>query len=299
MQLEHIILFDKIATEKSISRVAAANHISQPALSQQMQRLEEEVGLKLFERSNRGIELTDAGRIMQRFAQQLKTAHRQFAEEIENLQRNSGTFRIAATSVAGNYAIPCTLFKLKSSFPKFTFSLSSMPSSEVVRQVAEDRADIGFVVGAVEEPELICKKSFSDRIHLVAAKDYNVRDRVQLSGLQKHPLIMLNERFSSYRLLLEQLRSLGYDIEDFKVLYHMDSTESVKALVAGKYGMAFLPYMAVKQEVYLQQLKLVEVENVQLSYDVYMIYRSKNLSPGHPVLGITRYLENIIRQSIC
>ena len=60
MQLEHIMLFSKIAEEKSISRVAQASHISQPALSQQMQRLEEEVGQKLFERSNRGIELTEA-----------------------------------------------------------------------------------------------------------------------------------------------------------------------------------------------------------------------------------------------
>lgn len=56
MLLEHIIMFYKIATEKSISKVAQNNHISQPALSQQMQRLEEELDVKLLERSNRGID---------------------------------------------------------------------------------------------------------------------------------------------------------------------------------------------------------------------------------------------------
>jgi DNA-binding transcriptional LysR family regulator len=241
MQLEHVILFEKIAREKSISKVASASHISQPALSQQMQRLEEEVGLKLFERSNRGIELTQAGRIMQKYAHQFISTYNQFVEEISNFQNNSGTFRIAATSVAGNYAIPCTLFKLKNEFPRFTFSLSSMPSSEVVRQIMEDRADIGFIVGEVEEPGVICKKSFSDKICLVAASDYNVKESLSLPELKRYPLIMLNEKFSSYRLLVDQIKSLGYGIENFNVLYHLDSTESVKASVIGKYGMAFLP----------------------------------------------------------
>lgn len=299
MQLEHIILFNKIAAEKSISRVAAASHISQPALSQQMQRLEEEVGVKLFERSNRGIELTEAGKVMQKYAAQFMRTYENFKEEIDNLQNNSGTFRISATSVAGNYAIPCTLFKVKSKFPKFTFSLASVPSSEVIRQVLEEQADVGFVVGAVGEAGLTCKKSFSDKIYLVAAKDYNVRESISIDDLRKYPLIMLNENFSSYRLLLSQIRSIGHDISDFKVLYHLDSTESVKASVIGKYGMAFLPYMAIKKELYQGQMKLVEAQNFHLSYDVSIIYKSKNILSASPLSAVTKYFEHIITTSIC
>lgn len=299
MQLEHIILFDKIAHEKSISKVAAANHVTQPALSQQMQRLEEEVGLKLLERSNRGIELTEAGKIMFKYAQQFKNIYQNFLADVSNLQNNSGTFRISATSVAGNYAIPCTLCKLKATFSQFNFSLSSMPSSDVVRQVLEGNADIGFIVGTVNEPDLICKKSFSDKIQLVAAKDYNVKDQIELSELQKHPLIMLNENFSSYRLLVVQLKKLGYNMEEFKVLYNLDSTESVKSLVISKHGMAFLPNMAIKKELYLGQLKLVEVENVQLSYDVSTICKVHSIASDHLPGKIIKYLEHIVKQAMC
>ncbi len=299
MHLEHVILFDKIATEKSISKVASASHISQPALSQQMQRLEEEVGLKLFERSNRGIELTEAGKIMQKYASQFISIYKNFKEELGNFQNNSGTFRIAATSVAGNYAIPCTLFKLKTEFPNFTFSLSSMPSSEVVRQVAEDRADFGFIVGTTEEPDIICKKAFSDKIFLIAAKDYNVKENLTLAELQKFPLIMLNENFSSYRLLITQLKSLGSDIEHFNVLYHLDSTESVKASVIGKYGMAFLPYMAIKKELYLGQIKMVEADNLHLSYDVSAIYKMRSMAMDHPIGAVTRYFEQVVKRTLC
>ena len=61
----------------------------------------------------------------------------------------------------------------------------------------------------------------------------------------------------------------------FKVLYNMDSTESVKSSVVGRYGMAFLPYISVKKELYIEQLKIVEVEGFDLDYAVNMIYKPK------------------------
>ena len=71
MLIEQIIMFDRIAREKSISKAASASHISQPALSQQMQRLEEELGVKLLVRSGRNITLTDQGIFFKRRAQEL------------------------------------------------------------------------------------------------------------------------------------------------------------------------------------------------------------------------------------
>ncbi len=299
MQLEQNILFSKIANEKSISRVAAQNHISQPALSQQMQRLEDEVGFKLFERSNRGIELTEAGKIMQKYAVQFMRVYENFREDIESLQNNSGIVRICATPVAGNYAIPCTLFKLKTQYPQYNFLLSSMPSSEVLHQVLDDEADIGFIVGSTGESGLVCKKSFSDKICLVAAEDYHVGEHISLRELQKFPLIMLNENFSSYRLLLEQIKTLGYDFGDFNIMCHLDSTESVKASVIARHGLAFLPYMAIKKEVYLKQLKILDADGINLSYDVYIIYKHKKQISNLGITEVTRYVEHIVSTSIC
>ena len=130
MQLEHLDLFLKIAQEKSISKVASASHISQPALSLQMQKIEDTLGCKLFERSNRGIQLTEAGIITKRYAAQLMFTYDQFMEELHNLRNNNDTCRVAATLVAANYAIPCTLVKAKEKFPDFIFTLSSMPTSQ-------------------------------------------------------------------------------------------------------------------------------------------------------------------------
>ncbi|NLI22226.1 MAG: LysR family transcriptional regulator [Clostridiales bacterium] len=299
MQLEHLALFMKIAQEKSISKVANASHISQPALSLQMQKLEDALGCRLFERSNRGIQLTDAGMITKRYAAQLMFTYEQFVEELHNLRNHNDTCRVAATQVAANYAIPCTLVKAKEKFPDFTFTLASMPSREVLRQVLGSQADIGFIVGETQESELFCKNVFSDQVVLVAAKDYTVRQSLSVEGLKHHPLVLLDESFSSYRMMADQLKSMGYDLDQFKVSYHLDSTESVKSMVMSGNGLTFLPYMAVKKEIYLQQLKIVDTENFCLRYDVSIVYKQKTENGNFQMAMVKKYFENMVPTTIC
>ncbi len=299
MQLEHLALFLKIAQEKSISKVANASHISQPALSLQMQKVEDALGCRLFERSNRGIQLTEAGNITKRYAAQLMFTFDQFMEELHNLRNNNDTCRVAATQAAANYAIPCTLVKAKEKFPDFIFTLASMPSREVLQQVQSNQADIGFIVGDTSEPDLFCKNVFSDQVVLVAAKDYPIRGSLSLDGLKNHPLVLLDESYSSYRLMASQLQSMGYHMEDFRVSYHMDSTESIKSMVMGGSGLTFLPYMAVKKEIYLQQLKIVDTENFCLRYDVSIIYKLKPENCNYQMSMVKKYFENMVPTTIC
>lgn len=201
MLLEHVIMFCKIANEKSISKVAQTNHISQPALSLQMQRLEEELGVKLFERSNRGIQLTEAGIIMQKYGLQFMQSYDNLREEIDNLKGNKVTFRIAASPVTCDYALPCILYKANQKFPGYSFALNGFPSSKVIAQIRNEQADLGFIVGKCEDDDLVCTEAFVDKIHLVAKTGYNTKSLHSIKDLKRHPLIMMNENFSSSRLV--------------------------------------------------------------------------------------------------
>lgn len=299
MQIDHILLFNEIAREKSISKVASASHISQPALSQQMQRLEEEVGLRLFARSNRGIELTEAGKIMQKYASQIIHNYENLKEEISNYRNNNRTFRICATRVVANYALPCTFYKVNRKFPNYSFTMTSMHSHEVILNLLENQADLGFIAGKSDEPGLIMKHAYTDKIFLVANNNYNIPEKITMHDLKRHPLILLDETFSSYRILLQYVQKLGFDTQDFKILYNMDSTESVKASVIGRYGLAFLPYMAVKKELYLKQLKIVEIEGFDLDYEIYMVYKTKSESINSDMFQVVKYFENTVNKSIC
>lgn len=299
MQLEHILLFYKIANAKSISKVAAANHISQPALSQQMQRLEEEVGQKLLERSNRGIELTRAGVIMQKYAAQFLQIYEIFQQDMQNLQTNFGSVRILASPVAASYALPCSLFKVKQRYPDYGFSLNAAHSADVVQRVESGSADIGFIVGSTNTPGLICAEAFSDKIYLVAKASYSIADKITSDELYRHPLVMLDETFSSYRLVRNYLIRQGIEPEKLHVMCNLDSTESVKSAVLAQHGLAFLPYMAIKKEIYQKQLKVINLEGFDLNCDVYSVHRSKEEIDNDGLFAVIKYFITTVSKSIC
>ena len=168
MHIESLQLFNKIAIEKSISKVAINSHISQPALSQQMQKLEESVDAKLFERSNKGIELTSAGKIMEAYSLQLTQIYENMLEDLGTLKNCSPTFRISAIPEVGMYGLPCTIKKIKKTLPSYSFNLSIMSSLEVEKQVKNNLADVGFIIGNSEDKSLISKAFRLDKILLVS-----------------------------------------------------------------------------------------------------------------------------------
>ncbi len=299
MLIEQIFMFDRIAKEKSISKAAVASHISQPAVSQQMQRLEEELGVKLLERSNRGIMLTPAGEVMQKYSEQFLETYANLKEELENLQTHSGTFRIVATPVACNYALPCCLYKVNHKYPNYSFSLNSSPSSEVIHRIERGQADLGFVVGKIESEKLVCTQAFCDKICLVASSGFHIPERITLDELKRIPMIMLNEQFSSYRLLRRYLDQQGHPVEKFKVMFQMDSTESVKSTVMAGHGVAFLPYITIKKEVYQKQIKMITVTDFDLTYDVYSIYHNREARENQNMEEIVKYFISIVSKTIC
>ena len=298
MLLENVIMFSKIANEKSISKVASANHISQPALSQQMQRLEEELEIKLLVRSNRGIELTEAGKVMQKYAVQFEKTYKNLREELDNLKESNVTFRIAASPVICNYALPCNLYKLNKMFPQCAFSLQDEHSDEVVLHVQNGQADVGFIVGRSNAPELTETLAFSDKIYLIANKHATVPALKNLQDIGKLPILMLNSQFSSYRLVYEYLKQAGCSTQ-LNVSNSLNSTEAIKSAVSAGYGMAFLPYMAVKKELYMKEFQIVEIPGFDLNYDIYSIYRADGEDRSERINEIIQYLVTTVNKNIC
>lgn len=298
MQIDHLILFHKIASEKSISKVAAECHLSQPALSQQMRKLEDEIGLRLLDRSNRGIELTNSGKVVYKYFQQVIEVYENMLEEIKNLNNYSGTIRIFASYVVGQYALPCSINKMSEKFPEYNFTLSTMASNDVLRKITEEKGSIGFIVSSTNNPDLVSKHIYSDKGYLVCSEKFYKEDSITFEKLKSYPMITLIDHFSSQRILNQTLKEAGYSINDFSILMNLDSTESVKASVIANLGFAFLPYMSIKKEIYLKQLKIVEIPNFQVNYDLHMIFKKKGDSQDAPA-DVVKYFESIVDETFC
>ena len=298
MNLRRLKYFVKIVDIGSLTQAADVLHIAQPALSQQMKKVEDSIGMRLFERSNRGIELTEAGKLVHHYFLQMEELYSNLQEEVENLKKHSGTIRILASPVVGQYALPCTVHKMSEKFPKYHFSLSIMTSQEVMRKVQEGNGYIGFVVDQDETADISSLRIFTDHLHLVCSQKFFSGDTITMEELKKKPMITLVDRFSPRRILEKALKDHGENLDDFNILMNLDSTESVKASVIANLGFAFLPYMAIKKELYLKQLKIVEIEDFKMDYPLNMVHKEGSDFQNVPK-DVIRYFEKVVKETFC
>jgi len=298
MNIEYIKYFHEVAAMRSISKVANNSHISQPALSQQIQRLEDLLGHKLLVRSNKGVELTEPGLIVEKYAKQLLKTYENMLEDLNAINNNHIAIRIDSSLILATYALPCTLYSVQEKFPKFAFNLSSKPTGDVEQSVLNDTCDVGFIYGKPEEKELSYAKVGMDRIVVVAADKFSIPSEIYLKDLINYRFIMLHEKLRDSTELNKCLAIRGYDIKDFNVSLTLDSTESVKSAVLKGYGLTFVPYISVKKELYTKQLKEIKVVDFDMNFDIYLLFK-KNHEMNSNVKTFIEYLKKIGEKSFC
>ncbi|MHB1393203.1 MAG: LysR substrate-binding domain-containing protein [Clostridia bacterium] len=298
MHIEYLKYFFEVASVKSISKVANSCHISQPALSQQIQRLEDSLGFKLFIRSNKGVELTEAGQIVEKYAKNLIKAYDNMLEDLTAISKKNCTMRIEACPTMATYALPCTVYKIKEEYPNYNYCLTSSMSEEVEHNILRDMCDVGFVQGMPIDQDLVSSKVGADRMVLVASADFNIKSEISLEELVRYPLVMMHEKFQCRKQFSEVLKEKGFDLESLNVLFNLDSTESVKSSVLKGHGLSLLPYISIKKELYNKQLKEIKVTDFEMLYDIYIIYKKdKGMNKG--TREFIQFLKKIGEKSFC
>lgn len=298
MHIEYLKYFCEVATVRSISKVANSSHISQPALSQQIQRLEDSLGYKLLERSNKGVELTEAGIVVVKYAKNLIKAYDNMLEDLDSINKRNGTIRIEACPTMATYALPCTIYKLKESFPGYDYNLNSNLSEIVENNILNDVCDVGFIQGKPDDSSLVSSKIGTDKMVLVAAMDYKIKDELNLDELRSYPLIMIHDRYKCRKQIDDSFIAHGTDIKTYNILFTLDSTESVKSSVIRGHGVSFLPYISIKKELYTKQLKVIDVVDIDLKYDIYITYK-RNADMNKNVKEFIHLLKDIGEKSFC
>jgi len=291
MHIEYLRYFYEVASVKSISKVANSCHISQPALSQQIQRLEDSLGFKLLERSNKGVELTEAGQIVEKYAKSLIKSYDNMLEDLIAINKKNCTMRIEACPTMATYALPCTVYKIKEEYPDYNYCLASGISEEVEHNILQGACDVGFVQGKPTDQDLVSSIVGTDRMVLVASSEYNIKSEINLNDLMRYPLIMMHEKYQCRRQFNEMLKERGINLEHLNVLFSLDSTESVKSSVLKGHGLSLLPYMSIKKELYNKQLKEIKVAD-------YIVYkRDKDMNKG--TREFIQFLKKIGEKSFC
>ena len=246
MELRHLRYFVVLAQELHYGRAAQRLCIAQPALSQQIKKLEKELGVQLFERSSRRVRLTPEGSQLLEYARRTlrdADALTHLAEKVSRGQ--AGLLRLGAVSAATFTFLPLVLRNFVKSSDGVDVSLHVMDTPQQVEAMLEDRLDVGLVRPWVHNDLISVEELYHERMLLAVSSDHRLakRKQVWMREFAQDPFVTYpRERGAGYYdLVVDICRSAGFYPN---IRQELDEVYTISAMVAAGLGVAILPEVA-------------------------------------------------------
>jgi DNA-binding transcriptional LysR family regulator len=246
-------LFAAVASHRSFSRAADALHLSQPAVSKGVRDFEAQAGSRLLERGGPGgVTLTEAGRLLMRHAATLFAAERAAEEDLAALRGlRHGTLSLGASTTVATYHLPPILGEFHKLHPAIELRLTSANTSAIADLLSTRELDIALVEGPVVEPGIEVLPWREEAMVLIAAPDHRlVRTSAPIAPEALRDEVFLVREFGSGTREVVQDALNASRIVPRRVM-EVGSTEAIKQLVAGGFGIAMVSAAAAADQLAL------------------------------------------------
>ncbi len=243
MDLRQLRYLVALAEERNFTRAAASEHIAQPALSQQVRRLEEELGLALVERTTRRVALTEAGGLLVVRARRIMAELDAAESELQALRGvYTGHVVIGAMHTMGPIDLSLALARFRERHPNVGFTVREQSSGEMAEMLRVDEIDLAFlsVTERVESHGLGLHQLISEELVVVLPRQHPLarRRQVRMAELAGEQFISFREGARLRELLVSAAREAGFEP---RVTLESNESHRVRRLVARGLGVAILP----------------------------------------------------------
>jgi len=286
MEIRQLTTFRILAQTLSFSRTADALNYVQSSVTAQIQALEEELGVRLFDRLGKRVTLTDAGRRLQLYAEKILNQVNEARSAVTDNQSPTGTVTISASESLCTYRLPTLLHEFRLQYPQARLIFRPcLDCSQLRRQVSEGLIDVAFIIDDIFPSQALQYEQVGhDPLYIFAAPDHPITLQLAQTGttLQGSQLqgehFLLTEQGCSYRNTLEAaLRRNGIDaVADLE----FSSVEAIKQCTMAGLGLAFLPEFIAQAELAAGRLVKLPWEGNTFAIGTYMLWhQEKWLSP--------------------
>jgi DNA-binding transcriptional LysR family regulator len=274
MELHSLQVFLAIATEKSFSRAAAKLLRTQPAVSLALQRLEQELGEKLIDRSGKELLLTDAGRTVLDYARRFQSLQQELENSLAELRDNStGRLTIGANESTTLYLLR-HIERYRELFPGVKVQVRRSLSSKIPVELLDGNLELGVISYDPADGRLTSKVIYTDALAFVVSPKHRLANRktVSIAELGQETFIAHNV-VSPYREVV--LREFQQRRVPLKMDVEMPTIETIRKLVQERQGVAFLPRMCVEQEIEQGLLCEVRVKELHVERKIRLVYPTR------------------------
>ncbi len=265
----------KVAEKRSLSAAARELFLTQPAVSKQIQTLEEFYGVQLLDRSGRRIRLTEAGEILYRHSLDII----RIMEGInDSLSRASdgvrGRLLIGASTVPGHYILPSYVGRFKKYYPDVKIALEIGDSAAMVDKLLEQKLDIAVVGAPVKNRKLISQLFVKDELKLIVPRNHAFASRktVPVAQIMEENLVWRVRGSGTRAVSEDRLAEFGVNLEKLNVVLELGSTEAVITAVEEGLGIAMVSNWAIKKSEELGRICSLDLEDLDLHRNLYIVY---------------------------
>jgi DNA-binding transcriptional LysR family regulator len=287
-------VFCIVAETKSFSRASEIIRLTQPAVSLQIQALEETYGTKLFNRSGCIITLTKSGEMLYRYAKEINSLYSAAEKEIGSFTGlTKGVISVGASSTIGNYVLPAVVAEFKRKHPKVGVHIHIANSKSIVEYLNAANVDVGLVEGEVKKQKLVAEKLMSDEMVLIMPPSHQWANKANLSvmTLAKEPLIFREEGSGTRQMIEKYFTKHGISPQQIKIALIMGSTESIKGAVEEGLGVSIISMWAAKKEKRYGTLKTATFKEERFIRD-FSLLRRKAKESSHTVERFISFLKS-------
>jgi len=277
--LRQLKVFEAVARLLSFSRAAEELHLTQPAVSTQVRKLEEYAGNALFEQFGKKIYLTPAGtellQISRAIIQQFEAADTAMAQ-FKGI--SGGKLNVGVIS-AGDYFFPRLLVEFASRHRGVTLNFTVHNREGLLTHIAENLTDLAIMVRPPTDLDTVNQPFAPHPYVIVAAASHPLvgKKKISMTTLMREPFVVREKGSDTWKSMEE---GFGGDLGDISIAMEIRSTETIKQAVIAGMGVSFLSAHTISQELKTGSLRVLDVQGFPLMLNWYVVHRrSKRLAP--------------------
>jgi DNA-binding transcriptional LysR family regulator len=284
--LDQLRILKAIAAEGSFKRAADTLYVSQPAVSLQVQNLEKQLNVPLFDRGGRKAQLTEAGHLLLSYGEKIITLCQETCRAIEDLQNlQGGTLIVGASQTTGTYLLPRMIGLFRNKYPEVSVQLQVHSTRRTSWGVANGQVDLAIIGGEVpaELQETLRIIPYADdelALILPVAHPLAKVEMIQKEDLYRLKFITLDSQSTIRKVIDKVLSRCDIDTKRLKVEMELNSIEAIKNAVQSGLGAAFVSVTAIEKELQINVLHRAPIKDVEVRRTLAVIlnpsrYRSK------------------------
>ncbi len=287
-------VFCTVAEVKSFSKASEIIHLTQPAVSLQIQALEEFYETKLLNRTSSRVSLTPPGEVLYQYAKEILSL---YADAEKNIGKLTGLIKgsivIGASPTIGNYILPRVIADFRKVYPRIKVNLFIRNTRRIAELLVSSNIDIGLIEGEVKSRKITVESLLEDELYVIipSMHSWSKRSDISLDELLSESFI-LREEGSGTRVAVERaLMKHGVSPQQMNLSLILGSNEAIIDAVEDRMGVSILSSWTVRKEIRCGSIEILRIKEERITREFSLIF-NRRFSPSHDIEALIHFIRS-------